>query len=173
MEKKPLSHTAVGGIIGGIIIIYSMVLYFMDLTANKALGYLSYAVILAGIIIAINKYGKSVDNSASFGKLFTFGFKATAVLTILVIVFQVLFFLIFPEYKEKFFEIAREQMVKDGKANEEQIEMGLQVFRKFFWVFIIGGSLFGLVVLGAIASLIGAAVTKKTVQSPFTQPPLQ
>ncbi|MBX2921519.1 MAG: DUF4199 domain-containing protein [Chitinophagaceae bacterium] len=174
MEKKPLSHITIGGIIGGIIIVYSMILNFMELTANKPLGYLMYAIILAGIIIAVNMYGKSVDHTASFGKLFVFGFKTTAVVTILVIAFQVVFFLIFPEYKEKFFEIAHEQMLKEGKANEEQIEMGIQMVRKLFWVFIIGGTLFGFVMFGAISSIIGAAVTKKIPpQSPFQQPPLQ
>lgn len=173
MEKKPLSHITMGGIIGGIIIVYSMVLNFMDLTANKTLGYVSYLIILIGIVMAVNMYGKSVDHTATFGKLFSFGFKATAVMTILFIAFQVLFFLIFPEYKEKVFDIAREEMLKDGKVNEEQVEMGVQMVRNLFWVFLIGGTLFGFVVLGAISSLIGAAVTKKNPQSPFPQPPIQ
>ncbi|MBX3254036.1 MAG: DUF4199 domain-containing protein [Chitinophagaceae bacterium] len=173
MEKKPLSHITMGGIIAGIIIVYSMIINFMELSANKTLGYLSYAFILGGIIVAVSLYGKSVDHTAGFGKLFVFGFKTTAVMTILFIAFQVVFFLIFPEYKEKFFEIAREQMLKEGKVNDEQVEMGIQMVRKLFWVFIIGGTLFGFVVSGAISSLIGAAVTKKIPQSPFQQPPTQ
>lgn len=173
MEKKPLSNVTAGAVIAGILIVYSMVLNFMDLVGNKALGYVMYAILLAGIIVAVNMYGKSVDHTATFGKLFAFGFKTTAVVTILVIIFQVLFFLIFPEYKEKFFDIAREEMLKEGKVNEEQMEAGLQMMRKLFWVFVIGVTLFGFVVLGAISSLIGAAITKKLPQSPFQQPPLQ
>jgi len=168
MEKKPVSHFMGGLIVGFVIIIYSIILNFIGQGTNQALGYISYAFLVGGIIYFITLYGKSVDYNASFGKLFTFGFKMAAFITILMIAFQVIFFLVFPEFKEKIFEVAHDAMVKQGKSNEEQIEMGMSFVKKFFWIIVIGGTIFGFVLAGAIASLIGAAVTKKNPQSPFS-----
>ena len=100
---------------------------------------------------------------------FPYGFKATAIATLVVIAFQVIFFFIFPEYKEKIIDISREQMLKQGNVPEAQVEQALEMVRKFFWVGLIGGSLFFNLVSGAIASLIGAGITKKIPQSPFQQ----
>jgi hypothetical protein len=169
-QKKPMSHFTTGLIIAAVLIIYSMILTFMDLTGNQALGYISLLLLLVGIIFFVTQYGKSVDHTASFGQLFSFGFKSTAIATIVVIAFQLIFFLIFPEYKEKILDISREAMLKQGNIPEAQIEQSLEMVKKFFWVGLIGGALFMNLVVGAIASLIGAGITKKIPQSPFQQP---
>jgi c-di-AMP phosphodiesterase-like protein len=166
MEKKSITHFTAGLISGGLLIVYSLILNFMDLMSNQALGSISYLILLVCIIVFILQYAKAQNNERTFGQLFTFGFKSTAIATLMVIAFQVIFFVVFPEYKEKFFDLAREGMVKQGQ-NEEQIEMGIGFMQRFFWVFIIGGSLFFLMLVGGIASLIGAAVAKKNPATPF------
>jgi hypothetical protein len=168
MEKK-VSHVTAGLVIAGLLIVYSMVLTFMDLSGNQTLGLMSLLILLAGLIYFIMQYGKSVDHSATFGQLFSFGFKATAVATIIVLVFQVAFFLIFPEYRDKMEEISREQMYKQGLA-EAQVEQAIGFTRRFFWPFLIAGTVVSNLFVGAIGSLIGAGITKKTPQSPFQQP---
>jgi hypothetical protein len=168
-EKKSVSHFMAGLIIAAVLIVYSMFLTFMDLTANQSLSYISMVLLMAGIVFFVTQYGKSVDHTATFGQLFSFGFKATAIATLVVIAFQVIFFFIFPEYKEKIIDISREQMLKQGQVPEAQVEQALEMVRKFFWVGLIGGSLFFNLVCGAIASLIGAGITKKVPQSPFQQ----
>jgi uncharacterized protein (DUF2062 family) len=40
---------------------------------------------------------------------------------------------------------------------------------KTYWPLLIAGTIFGSLVVGAIGSLIGAAVTKKNPQTPFQQ----
>jgi hypothetical protein len=45
--------------------------------------------------------------------------------------------------------------------SEDQIEQALNMTKKFFMVFLIGGALLGYLLFGAIASVIGAAITKK------------
>jgi hypothetical protein len=86
-----------------------------------------------------------------------------------VLVFQVAFFLIFPEYRDKMEEISREQMYKQGLA-EAQVEQAIGFTRRFFWPFLIAGTVVSNLFVGAIGSLIGAGITKKTPQSPFQQP---
>ncbi len=43
----------------------------------------------------------------------------------------------------------------------EQISQALTITKKFFMVFAIGGTLLGYLIFGALAALVGAAVTKK------------
>jgi hypothetical protein len=52
-------------------------------------------------------------------------------------------------------------MEAKGNMSSEQIDQAISITRKFFMVFIIGGAIVFYLILGAIASLIGAGVTKK------------
>ena len=160
IEKKSVTHFMAGLIVAAILIVYSMFLTFMDLTANQSLSYLSMVFLMVGIIFFVNQYGKSVDHTATFGQLFSFGFKATAIATLVVIAFQILFFFIFPEYKDKILDISREQMLKQGNVPEAQVEQAVEMIRKFFWVGLIGTSLFFNLVSGAIAFLIVRGIIK-------------
>ena len=67
---------------------------------------------------------------------------------------------VFPEFKEKAMDEARKSM-SSKNLSEEQVEKALDITKKLFMVFLIGGALLGYLLFGAIASLIGAAVTKK------------
>jgi hypothetical protein len=73
--------------------------------------------------------------------------------------------------KEKSLEMARQKLEDDPRVSEEQMEQALEISRKFFWVAVVGGSMLSMVIMGAIGSLIGAAVTKKNPNSPFDQQP--
>jgi Protein of unknown function (DUF4199) len=168
MEKKPISHFIAGVIVAGLIIIYTIILYFTGMQTNQAMGWVSYAILIVGIMYFVQAYGKANNYHLTFGNLFAYGFKSAAFSALIVIAFSVIFNLIFPEFKEKIFETARQNMEAQGKYTDDQINTGMEVTRKFFMVFIIAGSLFFFAIFGAIGSLIGAAITKKIVsESPF------
>lgn len=169
MEKKTLSHIAVGAIIGAVMIIYSLFLQLADLATNKPLSYLSYVIIIGLLVYFILQYGKANDDSKTFGQLFSYGFKAAAVSAIISIGFTAIFFTIFPEYKEKIWDNARLEMAKNPQLTEAQIDQGLEIAKKFFWIFLIAGGIFMTMLIGAIGSLIGAGMAKKNPQTPFQQ----
>lgn len=168
-ERKPVTHVSAGLIIAALLVVYSIIVQFMGLAQNQYLGLVQYALIIGGLIYFVTQWGKAHDYTLSFGNLFAYGFKATAVFTIINIVFLIIFFLVFPEMKEKSFEMAREQMEKNPNVSEDQIEQGIDIARRFFWVGLIGGTMFFMILIGAIGSLIGAAVTKKRPNNPFDQ----
>ena len=60
-------------------------------------------------------------------------------------------------------------MEKQGKMSDDQIDQSMQMFERNFMVFSAGAALFMYLILGAIGSLIGAALTKKQTRSPFDQ----
>ena len=169
-EKKPITHIVAGLIIAALIVLFAIITNFLGLTQQKGLGALQYLIIIAGLIFFVHQHGKANDYTKSFGDLFAFGFKTTAVFTAIYIVFIVLFFLVFPDIKEKSLEMAREQMEQNSKLTDSQIDEGVEMARKFFWVGVVGGSTLFFVIIGAIGSLLGAAITKKRPSNPFEQP---
>jgi len=167
-EKKPMSHLTAGLLIGALLVIYSMVIKFLNLKDGAGTGLLQVAIIIGALAFFVNQYGKSKNFTETFGNLFAYGFKTTAVFTIISIAFSIIFFLVFPDMKEQSLELARQQM-EEKNMPDDQIEKAIEITKKFFWVGVIGGSMLFLIIIGAIGSLIGAGITKKQPRSPFDQ----
>jgi len=167
-EQKPISHLVAGLIIGAVMIIYSLVVQFSGMDQVKGVPLVGYAIIMAGLILFITLYGRAMNNRVTFGNLFSYGFKTTAVIMLIMIFFTVVFFLLFPDIKEKIFELTRQKM-EERNMSDDEIEKGLSLWKKMFWVFTIGGIALVYAIVGAIASMIGAAITKKKPVSPVDQ----
>ncbi|HEY8689476.1 MAG TPA: DUF4199 domain-containing protein [Chitinophagaceae bacterium] len=162
MEKKPITNIIAGFILFLVMVVYTLIINIGKLQDNMMLGWFSYFIIIAGIAIFVVKYGKDMNGNITFGNLFAFGFKTTAVVAIFFIAFMVLFYLVFPEYKEQMLELGRQKALVNAKGtNPEDIEKGMEIFKRFFWVGLIAGIMLSYAILGAIGSLIGAAITKK------------
>ena len=170
-ENKPISHMIAGLLLAAILIIYSIGLQFSGMGQNQTMGWLSYLILIVGLIIFINLYAKSKDYRVSFSGLFAYGFKATAITTLIMVLFLIIFFVGFPEFKEKILEVARKGMEDGGKMSDDQIEQAIAMFSKSFLLFTVGGALFMYLILGAIGSLIGAGITKKNPANPLDQFP--
>ncbi|HEY0750415.1 MAG TPA: DUF4199 domain-containing protein [Chitinophagaceae bacterium] len=171
-QTKPVSHFVAGLIIAAILIVYSLILNFTGQGQNQSLGWVAYLLFIGALIYFITQYGKSVNYSASFGKLFGYGFKITAIVTLIILLFTMIFFSVFPEYKEQIMEAMRTEMdkqVDSGKIQESQADTFIDTYESRFLLLTGAGIIFGYLVIGAIGSLIGAAVTKKNPQSPFDQ----
>lgn len=161
MEQAITPPSTKGVIIGLVIIVYSLVIYFLDVPNTSSFQWISYLLYLAGIIWAIVSFGKQIDHNATFGKYFSHGFKTSAIVTIIMILFMILFVMVFPEIKEKGLEEARKAMDQQDQLSAEQKKQALEMSKKFFTPFLIGGTMFYYILLGAIASLIGAGVARK------------
>ena len=115
--KKPISHLVAGLIIAGILIVSSILISVIGTgTASRpGGGWISYLILIGGLVFFINKYGNDRENYASFGELFSYGFKATAMITLVFILFIVGIALLFPEFKEKALEAAQLEMESQKK----------------------------------------------------------
>ncbi|MEJ7914006.1 MAG: DUF4199 domain-containing protein [Chitinophagaceae bacterium] len=171
-ERKPMSHVRAGLLIAAAIMLISLIPMIAGAgEAKPGSGLLTYAAILAGLIINIFAYGRAKNGNVSFGELFSFGFKATAVYTIIFIGFLVLFSLLVPEFKSTALTATRAQMETGPQATQQQVEQNMAALEKYFWVFAIGGTTMVFVIIGAIGSLIGAAITKKNPPIHLDQSP--
>jgi hypothetical protein len=168
-ERKPISHLQAGLLIAAILIVYSIVLNFLGQSTNRSLSMISNLIMIVGIIVFVRVHGTFMNNSLSFGDLFSYGFKTTAVLTIIFIGFLIVFNLISPELKAQALEVVRQQMEEGGEISDDKIDQALEVVSKFYWIGVIGGTLIFFVIIGAIGSLIGAAITPKNPVNPLDQ----
>ena len=169
MEKKVTSHVTKGLILALILIVFSLTVYLLELYTEQWIQYIGFVVLFAGILWSVIIFGKQNDYDKSFGSLFSHGFKMAALVAVLMIGYTVLSNFIFPDVKDKIIEMSREQALKNPNANESDVEKGMEFFSKYFTLFIVIGIIFWYLIIGAIASLIGAAVTKKNPSSNMPQ----
>lgn len=170
METKPTSPAVKGIMISLVLIIISLVVQFLDLTQNKAISSIGILLFFAGIIWSDITYAKQLNGNVTFGNVFSDGFKTSAAVAAIMVVFTIISFkILFPESIDKILEQSRLDMAKDNKLSDDQIETAISMTKKFFIPFAIGGSIVMYLLGGVIASLIGAAVAKKNPSDPFTQ----
>jgi hypothetical protein len=168
-ETKPINYLAAGAVIGIVLVIYGMILRFTGLDQDRTMQWLSYLIFIIGIVIFIGLYAKAKDHFVTFGNLFAYGFKSTAIATVVLLLFLVIFSLLFPEYKDKVIEMSRTQMEDSGKYSEDQIDDSIAMIDKYYMIGMIGGTLIFMIIIGCVGSLIGAAITKKKPVNPFDQ----
>ncbi|GAA0547904.1 DUF4199 domain-containing protein [Chitinophaga japonensis] len=159
MTKNKI-HLQYGLILSAILVLLSVLYYVMNLNTAKWTQWVNILIMFAGVIFTCIQYAKANDGNVTFGNVFASGFKTTAIIALITVLFGVLFVLIFPEIKEKALEQVRLDMEKQGQS-DEVIENAIAMTDKMFMVFMLAGGIFGTLFFGAIASLIGAAVAKK------------
>lgn len=165
--KNKTTHLLAGGVNGAVLVLINVIFIIFDLTGNTKVSWIGSVINIGLLVYFILEFGKQHENTKSFGELFSFGFKATAFTTIILTAFMVIYSFVFPDAAEKAMEIAREQMSKQPNLSDEAIESALEMTKKFYFPILIGGTIFGTMLVGAIGSLIGAAVTKKNPSHPF------
>lgn len=160
MEKKH-THMKYGLFTGLAMIIVNLILFKTGVSFNPGMQYVSDIPFIIGIIMNAMAFSKLNDGYVTFGNVFSSGFKACAIITLLLAVWSFASVAIFPELKEKGLEIARKKMAENPQMTDDQIEMALSMTKKYWNVFMVGAIVFGTMILGAVFSLVGAAVAKK------------
>jgi hypothetical protein len=169
METKVTTPVTKAVIISLILIVFSLAVQFLNLAQNKAVGALQFVILLGGIIWSCTSYAKQMDANVTFGNVFAHGFKVTAAITAIMVLFTIISLkFINPEMRDTALQQARTQL-EEKNMSDDQIDQALTFTRKYFVVLTTGGSLFFFLVAGLISSLIGAAVAKKNPQGPFVQ----
>ena len=169
-EKKVMSHFVAGLLIGLILIVFSIAGYLTDMYQQNWYNWAVNIILCIAIIVACITYANQKDNYVTFGNVFSHGFKTTAIIAIIVLVYTVLTMgVLFPEMKEKALELAQKRMEEKGNLTDDQIEKGMEFTKKYFMAFVIFGVMIGTLLFGVVASLIGAAIAKKKPVNPMDQ----
>ena len=170
-ENKIMSPQIKGLLIALIVIILGIAGYFTGLGFSTWYNWVVNAIMFAAILIACVHFANQKQGFVTFGNVFLHGFKITAVVAIIVLVYTLLAFtVLFPDMKEKIFEMQQAQMEKSG-LDDDKLEQAMTMMKKYFMIFLVLGVIFGTLIWGSIASLVGAAVAKKKKFNPLDQMP--
>lgn len=149
-----------GFVTGLAMVILGVVLYVADLAFQSWSQWVSYIPFLIGLILNAQAYAKANDHFVTYGQVWSSGFKASAIITLVLVAWGLVSSYVFPEMREKGMEIARESMIKNG-MDDEQIDQAIEMSQKFYTPFMMGGIVFGTMIVGAILSAIAAGIPKK------------
>ena len=171
MEKKVTSHITAGLVVSLILIVLDLIAGFAGFKFAIWFRWIPTLILCIGIIVVCIYHSNQKNNYVTFGNVFAFGFKTSAVIACLMLIYTLLsLFVIFPETKDIAIDEARKQMESQGNLSEDQIDQPIGMTQKFFLPFAIGGTVIGTLIVGAISALLGAAFAKKKPVSPFDQP---
>jgi len=166
MEKKPsivMVCLGYGVIISLAIIVLSLILFLLNLDQNKPLQFLSYAILIGGIILSqINFRNKYSGGFIEYGKAFLVGMLASLFLAVILGVYTWVFFKYIDPGAMDEVMLQTEQQMLDRGMTDMEIEQGMAMATKFqsvgmFTFF----AVFGNFVVGIIISLITAIFVKK------------
>jgi hypothetical protein len=159
MERKQ-THLMYGFLTGIAVVIVGLALHLADLSMKNWAQYVMYIPFLIGLILNAHAYAKANDHFVTYGNIWGSCFKASAIITLVVLVWSFISTFLFPEMHEKAMEMAREGM-EERNMDEEQIEQAMNMTKKFFIPFMIAGVVFMYMIAGAIFSAIAAIFPKK------------
>ena len=163
-----MSHITKGFLLALVLIVVSVIGHVLNIDLETWFGWISIAIIIIAIIWSVTFYGKQLNNNVTFGNLFAHGFKVTGVAICITFVYTLLsVYVLFPDSIDKVVQKGIEKAVEQGKMTSDQASQNMAMIKKITTISILAGSVIFSAVVGAIGSLIGAAITKKKPQDPF------
>lgn len=155
-----------GLLLGGISIIFGLMLYAADLHYERGweINLISILLMAGVIVLAISQFKKANGGMLSLAEAMKVGLATAIVAAIMGIIWQMVFInFIEPDYMDKVFQISRAEMIEQNpKMNAEQIKGGEDMISMFTspGVMVVMALVFSLFI-GSIASLISGLVMKK------------
>ena len=165
MEEKPRSAAMnslwFGLITGGVLILFSLVLFLAGLHTSRNLGYIGYVFLIAGLAWGTIEYrNKSLGGFISYGKAFMSCFMIGLYAGLILAVYMFVFVqYIHPGFIGEMLDISR-QAIYESNSNmtDEQVEQAVEMSAKFMspvmlavWTFV--GYLFASAVFGLIIAI--------------------
>lgn len=167
MEEKSASiwkSTLTTGVYLAIaLILVSVIFYVTGNPFSKVAQYLSYPIMIAGIIMGQISYKKALGGTLTYGQAVGAGILTMVFASVITGIYNYLLFsVIDPSLQEQMRIFTEEQIIKQGRVPEEQVEMAVNMAAKFqtplmmFIMSIVMGAISGLII-----SLISAIFLKK------------
>ena len=174
MEKKISVWKATlnsGLILGLALVIYTLLLYFLDQSFNKTLGYVSILIIIIGLVLGIKSFRDDVRGGIlSYGQGVGAGTVIGLYAGIIGALFTYLLYTVIdPDLLGKLLTFSEEQIIESGRVPEEMMDQVMDQQKMFMkpWVMAVMGVV-NSVFISVIVSLIASIFLKKE-GNPFQQ----
>ncbi len=169
MEEKQRSGMSnglfYGAITGVALIIFSLIMFLLDLYLNKKVSWISYLVLATGMLIGTLEYrNKHTNGFMTYGKAFTACFWIGLFAGIIASVYMFVFAqFIHPGFVQELLDQARTNMLAaKPDMSEEQLEQAIGITAKFMSPVMM--SIWGIIIYAlssAVIALILAIFLKK------------
>ena len=154
-----------GLILGGIGIIFSLRLHFMDMQYDQGMGkqIVSTVFLVAIIALAIFQFKKANGGYLTLGEALKTGIGTALIGAVITVIYLLLYVnVIDPDFSTKIADIARAGMIENNpELTQEQIDTAVEMQQKFFWVTYPIIFIFN-IFIGFIVSLITGLILKKS-----------
>lgn len=163
-----MTHIAKGIVLAMVLIVISLVGHILNIDLESWFGWISIGLFVIVVMWCVNYYGKQMNYTETFGNLFAHGFKVTAVAICIVFIYTLLsVYVLFPDSIDRIVKKGIEKALQDGKMTSDQVDRSMPMVKKITTISILAGSVIVNAIIGAIGSLLGAAITKKKPKDPF------
>jgi len=147
-----------GLITGAAMILFSVAIYILKKDFENSLQYITYAMYVAGVLWTLLSFKKETGGTAGFKQYFAEGFKCFIVVTLLMVLFTLVFILLHPEMKEQMAAMMRKDLVKLKDITPLDIENKIATAKKAFVPSLLIGAVFGYLLIGALITAITSAI---------------
>jgi hypothetical protein len=165
------SSLTYGLYLGLALVLVSAVYYVTGHPFAKSASYVSYGIMIIGIVLAQLNYRKSLGGLMSYGQAVGIGLLTLVFASVITGFFTYLLHsVIDPSLQDQLRLNIEEQLVKQGNVPEEQLEMAINMATKFqkpaimFVMNIFNGAFMGLLI-----SLISSIFTQKKPAEEFSE----
>jgi len=143
-----------------VVLTYAIQLLGLDI--NSPVKYLSYVFFIAFLLLGQKEFKDKMGGFITFGQAFVEGLLFSVFYGILVAIFTYIYFTILsPAAWEQAMDASRKSMEAKGTMSAEQIESAMDITRKYGALIAVFFLAILTPIVGAIISLIGAAIFKK------------
>jgi hypothetical protein len=165
MEKKNklLEYSVVYGLILGLIIVlYQIMLYFFGLLNNNILEPVIFFLVVIGTMLAVRHYRDSVNGGLlNFAKSYQIGFFTcviTGIIKAIYTYFQVKY--LSPNLADEALTLAQESLLNRGYT-DEQVELGSTILKNHIHLIVSISDFIRICFWGALLSLVIASIMKR------------
>jgi hypothetical protein len=157
-----------GVMLGLALVIYSLLLWMFDATFSQGLSYLSYVIIIGGIILATRAYRDQEQGGyISYGRALGVGTLTVLFASVITSLYTYLLFTVIDTGLVDRLMIIREEALYESGLSDDQIDMAMEMTKRFANpVFMAISGFIGTVFMGFIFSLITSIFLKKEGDHP-------
>ncbi len=137
------------------------IVYVVKMQDAAWVRYLPVVIIAGGILGNAFAFSKANGGAVTFGQLFTSCFKATAILTIIVMAWTLISTYVFPEMDVTYKDLLRRTVEGEKGLSDVERSEALSTSQKYSRLIFTSEMLFPCMFMGLIASLIGGLTAPK------------
>lgn len=150
LKTTPLTK---GFITGGLILATILLFSLYKIEASSGSQYLVYIFYGAGVGWTIRDYSRSAAYTGKFGSLFNQGFRCFVIVTLIMVVFWLIYVLSNPGFVDDMASYYRADLEKMKEVLPNEIDEKVANYRKSFMASIVSFTIFQYLLMGTIFTL--------------------